>query len=1027
MNRAVIFVRALFCGFLLLAVSFPQATSSHAAELKPAATPVDSPVSPEEGIQLMEVDPTIRVELVASEPDVVDPVAIAFDESLRMWVVEMRDYPYPPKEGEAPKSRIKILEDRDHDGRYETVHIFADELLFATGVLPWQGGAIVTMAGEVVYMKDTDGDFKADVRERWFSGFTMENPQLRANHPTFGLDHRIYIANGLRGGQVQANAEKWGTEQPVVSISGMDFRFDPSTGEAEAISGVGQFGLTFNDFGNRYVCSNRNPCSHIVLEDHYLKRNPFFAAPSVFNDVSPAGPASAIYAISARPWTTSTLHAGQFTAACGLTIYRGTLLPERFYGSSFTCDPTGNLVHCDIHSPDGATFTSKPSAEGVEFIASRDEWFRAVNLTTGPDGALYLCDMHRAVIEHPDFMPDELKTRPDLLLGTDRGRIYRVVAADAPTAQMRDRLTPMESLTPEQLVASLGHANGWQRDTAARLLFERQATFDLDELVPLVVSQVSEGVTPAVRVQALWVLDGWQIADELLKGVVLSALDDVDPRVQEQGVKLAERWLADDEEMVSHVAALAESSDARLRFQVALSLGNVINLDVSYAALAVIAKRSDDPWTGYAVLSSSSAAPGKLLDLLEIADEISRGEFERHSEQFTAWIRQLGDVIGAKNDPEEVQAAVDQLASWALALDATQTSAAEEESVLRTIMQGYVGLANGQARKGRSIAANFEALSKSEATKDVLPLLSRQSVQLATAESIDDAVRLDALQFLRLFGFDVAGDALMELARQEANRTMQLAAIESLARYADPGIAPLLLGKLKSQPPNVRRAIIGTLLANSGRTKQMLDAVEAGEFSIRELDQGQSKQLSNSGDAEIRERAQKLIAASAPADRKKVIDDYQAALKLKADAVSGREIFSKNCTTCHRIGKLGVNVAPDIADSRVTTQEALLVNILDPNRAIDNNYFSYTVITNEGKILNGILAAETATSVTLKQAEGKTVTLLREEIDELHSDGISLMPVGLEKNINQQQMADLISFIKNWRYLEANIPVSAGQ
>jgi putative heme-binding domain-containing protein len=256
---------------------------------------------------------------------------------------------------------------------------------------------------------------------------------------------------------------------------------------------------------------------------------------------------------------------------------------------------------------------------------------------------------------------------------------------------------------------------------------------------------------------------------------------------------------------------------------------------------------------------------------------------------------------------------------------------------------------------------------------------------------------------------------------------MQLAAIEGLARYGAPEIAPLLWAKLKSQPPNMRRAIIGTLLANGQRTKFMLDAVETGEFSIRELDQGQSNQLANHSDAAIRERAQKLIAASAPADRKKVIDDYQSALKLKADAVQGREIFSKNCTTCHQIGKLGVNVAPDIADSRVTTQEALLVNILDPNRAIDNNYFSYTVITNDGKLLNGILSAETATSVTLRQAEGKTVTLLREEIDELHSDGISLMPVGLEKNITPQQMADLISFIKNWRYLEADIPVSAGQ
>ncbi len=1012
---------------LTFLVALYDGSPSSASELRPARPPVKSPVSPEEGILLMEVDPLVKVELVAHEPAVVDPVAIAFDESEKMWVVEMRDYPFGPKPGEAPKSRIKILEDLNHDGLYETVHIFAEELLFATGILPWKGGAIVTIAGEVVYMKDTDGDFRADVRELWFSGFTIENPQLRANHPTLGLDHHIYIANGLRGGQVQANAEKWGREQPVVPISGMDFRFDPEIGTAEAISGVGQFGLTFNDFGNRYVCSNRNPCSHIVLEDYYLKRNPFLAVPAVFNDVSLAGADSKVFPISSRPWTTSTLHAGQFTAACGLTIYRGTLLPEKFYGNSFTCDPTGNLVHCDLHEPSGGTFTSKPSQEGVEFLASRDEWFRPVNLTTGPDGALYVVDMHRAVIEHPDFMPDELKKRPDMLLGTDRGRIYRIVAAEAPSVAMRERSNPLSESSPEQWIAALGDPNAWRRETAARLLSDHDGKLKLETLIPLVKDLALEGATPVSRVHALWVLEGWKVDEEQFKAIVQATLNDPDPRVQEQSVKIAERWLADDNELASQVVELAKSTDPRLRFQTALSLGNVTSGNAIYAALAHIVQATDDPWTGYAVLSSVRGAPGNLLAALEVDPRDQDQAAQLSSEQFATWLRNLCDVTGAQNNPEEIKNSVTRLADWTKGLQQPGISDTGEQAVSRLAMMGFVGLARGLSRRGQPIAPYFDELAKDEATQSVLPSLSRSAISLAASEQVAEQVRLDSLQFLKLFGYDISGPTFFELARQDANRTMQLAAIEGLTQYGDAGIGPMLLEKIKSQPPNIRRAIIGTLLANTQRTVLLLDAIEANELSIREFDAGQSRQLAEHRDAGIRERAQKLIAAAAPADRKKVIDEYAAALKMKADALKGKEIFSKNCTNCHKIGNLGVNVAPDIADSRVATQEALLVNILDPNRAIDNNFFSYTVITKEGISLTGILSAETATSITLKQAEGKTVNLLRNEIDEMHSDGVSLMPIGLEKNITVQQMADLISFIKNWRYLEADIPVSAGE
>ena len=251
-RRLNVFCRLLSALLVIIFSGFMFAADGSAE----AAAPM-SPLSPAEALRQFVLHPQLSLELVAAEPDVVDPVAIRFDEDGRMWVVEMRDYPNGPAPGKPPTSQIRLLEDRDGDGRYETSHVFADKLLFETGIQPWRGGVIVTLAGRVEYMRDTDGDGRADIRQTWFTGFVEQNSQLRANHPTFALDNHLYVANGLRGGQVVATKKEWAGSAAPVSISGMDFRFNPVGGAYESVSGNGQFGLTFDDFGNRFGCSRR--------------------------------------------------------------------------------------------------------------------------------------------------------------------------------------------------------------------------------------------------------------------------------------------------------------------------------------------------------------------------------------------------------------------------------------------------------------------------------------------------------------------------------------------------------------------------------------------------------------------------------------------------------------------------------------------------------------------------------------------------------------------------------------------------
>jgi putative membrane-bound dehydrogenase-like protein len=924
----------------------------------------------------------------------------------------MSDYPNGPGPGEPPKSRIKLLEDRDADGRFETAHLFADKLLFATGLQPWRGGAIVTLAGEIAYFKDTDGDHKADVRETWFRGFVQENPQLRANHPRFAIDNHIYVANGLKGGTIVADREKWGREIPPVPISGKDFRFDPLTGDCEAVSGNGQFGLTFDDFGNRFVCSNRNPCRHVVLEDRYLKRNPFLAVRDVCQDVSPPAEKSRVFPVS-RAWTTSNLHAGQFTAACGVLIYRGDALPnEQYHGNSFVCEPTGNLVHRDILETDGPTFKSHYAQDGVEFLASPDEWFRPVDLANGPDGALYVVDMYRAVIEHPEWVPAELKNRPDLYHGSDRGRIYRIVAKGKPINATRRGSLKLGALPTVDVAKLIEHPNAWHRETAARLLFERQdksVAGDLERIVH------NRGISPAARVLALRLGEALKgVSDDLL----VSLATDADLRVRDQAVLLSEPRLR-------RSRTLSESllhDSSRVTLQMALSWGELdaTSRRDSGAWEKLAALLVEDPaneWYRRAALSSATDTGLDLLIAITQDPEYVRS-FPKMA-RFRRLIEDVYEIIGTSGEDSQVRFAVRSGILGTL-------SRRESDEVLGLAFSAWHGLGRGWGRRGESFRDLVKALENGEDQdwiKKALSVLSDDAIRLAETSGADLELRVEAVRFLQYAAFNTARAPLLKLVQSDPLQEIRLAAADALAARDETEVRDSLVAALPAQTPAVRRRLLQSLVQTTSRVEALLAEVESGRLTLTELEPATVQLLINHKTESLREQARKLLAAAIPADRKQVLEKYQPTLALKADPRLGRAVFEKNCVTCHKIGDLGINVAPDISDSRTKTPAQLLTDILNPNQAIDNNYVSYTVLTKDGKTETGIVSTETASSITLRQAEGKIVLILRQEIDELKSNGISLMPEGLEKNITVEQMADLISFIKNWRYLDGAVPV----
>jgi putative membrane-bound dehydrogenase-like protein len=993
------------------------------------------PFSPEESLAHFQLAPEFRIELAAAEPDVIDPVHIAFDTAGRMWVVEYSDYPNGPAEGQPGTSRIRTLTDADGDGRYTDPVVFAEKLLFATGLLPWRDGVIVTSAGSVSFLRDTTGDGRADETQEWFVGFKQENPQLRANHPTFAIDNHIYVASGIRGGEVgpgQDWAAAFGRDAAQlpapVSLSGRDFRFDPLTGDFEAVTGPGQFGLTFDDWGRRFVCDNRHPCKQIMFEEWHLRGNPQVAIAQTFHDVMPQGEESRLYPLS-RTFTTSNLHSNQFTAACGLCIYRGDALPPAAYGNAFVCDPTANLVHRAILVDTGSpALSSRVEDEGREFLATQDEWFRPVNIANGPDGALYVVDMYRAVIEHPQFMPEELKTRPDLLLGTDKGRIYRIVSKDRPfqvPPAANVGALPSPASTPAELARFLEHPRAWQREAAQRLLLE--SSLPVEEKAAAVRALFGRESLPG-QAHAAWLLSTWgQLAPEELRRLLLIGTTPADPGsrvsiaipdgdrfeptrpLRETAVRIAavQRQLDEDTQAVLSFALPFNAPRAPI-FEVLLA--HATQPALSGVETCLIGLPINNPW----ILDAARLAtrdPGAVLQsylrsrggIFSQPPPDDRVRFEADAAET---LFAFAEMTGRRTSALEV------VRELALAQSSLHESGPASAAVL-------LGLLAGTKAQRQPVAAALAAAAENPGAAAFVG--STFAWAQRAALDADARRRSDAIALLE-FAPRGQAEPLVELAQSGSDLPLRLKAIETLGRRSEPEIDALLIDGLAALSPELRTAKLAAVFQSKARLALLLDEIEAERFPPRLIDSNRAKQLTSHADAAIRERAVKLLKFETPAARQQVLADYQNCLSLESDPRRGEAIFKAQCITCHKIGSLGVNVAPDISDSRVKTREYLLTSILDPNQAIDNNYFSYTVVDIDGVVHTGILATETSTSITLKQPEGKELTIPREQIEQLRSNGVSLMPEGLERNITPQQMADLISFIKNWRYLDGSVP-----
>lgn len=1004
-NRVLAWQVVVLC-VLPVAVILTESTS--ADERPPLVR--SAPLDPLKAAETFVVKEGFSLQLTAAEPLVTDPVAGAFDEDGRLFVVEMNDYPYTDKSTDRPNvertadlpiGKVRLLEDTDDDGIFDRSSLFARDLSWPTGIAVYRGGVFVAATPDLWYLKDEDGDGQADVRKKIFSGFRKYNVQAVINNLIWGLDHRVYGAGGTNGGKIAYGIDD--AVQPI-TISRNDFCFAPEEPVPELLSGGARFGNAFDNWGNRFICNIRNPIQHVVMPQRAIIRNPALSTGSPLQDVAVAGDQIPVFRASPpEPWRVinaarlssqgdprmprSEKNAqGYMTSACGVTVYRGDAYPEEFRRQVFLAEVAGNLIHRQMMEASGVTFTSQRIDEQSEFLTSTDNWFRPVNFLHAPDGTLYVFDMYRETIEHPWSMPDDLKSLLDLESGRDRGRIYRLTPP-----RFRRRTTPhLSTATTAELVTLLQHPNAWHRETAHRLLFERQD----EAAIPLLRQVLSDLSSDLGRLHAMWTLEGMS---QLSNPDLIARMRDPSAGVRENAVLIAGTRVTSDSEkpaagnLPEELLQLATDESSRVRFQVALAIWQFNDTRGNKALLSIARKDAADPWIVNAVLSSSRTLAPQLLELL-----LGEPDFLIDPEHLPL-LRQLAIVTGVRKDTAE------------LAIVGMGFSRLQDDTRLATVIPALLlALDEGLRRAGTRLSVVWQ---DTVASKFLLhQIRAAEAVVSDSGRSVSD--RALALRMLACGDLATVRRVVTPLLTTQQPPEIQIAAVRTLAGFQDERTAGELLSVFPASTPTLQYEIVEAVASHPQRILALLEAIAEGKIAAAQITPIRRTLLLNHQDETIRRNAQKLLASDRETPRQQVIEEFRDATTLAGDPLRGKMLFVRECSTCHRVGDSGVEVGPSLITVRHRTAAELLTQILDPNREVGPNYMQFAVALKNGQVFAGMISEESPVSITLKQAQNKQEVILRESIEEIKATGLSLMPEGIEKKITPEEMADLIAFLR---------------
>ena len=1022
-------------------------------QLEPVAE-MQAPLSPEESRKHALVPEGFRVELAAAEPVIeAKPLAMAFDTEGRLFVAESGDYPNEivlPGDG-VGHDRIVRLDDTDGDGVCDARSVIADGLSIPTSLLHHRSGWIVAQAPSMLFLADDDGDGVCDNRHVLFSGWGTADTHSGPSNLTWGFDGWVYGMVGYSG----FNGEVGG--EPVRFGAGF-FRFLPDGSKLEFLRSTNNnsWGFGFSEEGLVFgSTANGNPSEHMPLANRVYERVRGWSATTLGGIAGSPMMELAKRRDGSDAPVRQVDHFGKFTAAAGHRLYTARAYPPEYWNrTAFVCEPTGHIVSTFELTPRGAGFSSRMA---WSLLASDDEWTAPIAAEVGPDGQVWVIDWYNYIVQHnptpAGFENGKGNAYETPLRDKSHGRVLRIVhdRGDHDGAEGRAAIAAtrdLASTTSGQLVAMLADDNLFWRLRAQRMLVERaagQLGRDRDVvagLVGLVKNRTVDriGLDPGA-IHALWTLANMGLLGETdiaVLDAVRGALKHPSAGVRMNAVKVLPR----DEATVAAIdrAGLLDDSSAIVRLAVLEALSECPPLELA-AELVVRALQDSrtlsDPILADAATSAAAVqaagvlpallhrepakaaalTPAALVPALLVADAVPP------SPQLLALVGRVAEHVAREGDAEAVGRTLVTLAK----ADAATAAATLE------------GLARGWP-KGK--AASFDQATEEAivALVDRLPASSQGQlvtlVQHTGSRALDahvgkisealfadldraeaeDSKRIEAaerLVALRPADADLVGDLL---ARVGGRSSPQLSSglVAAIGRSTAPEAAGLILDKLATLTPAVRDAALRAVLANREWAAELVDRLEQGSVAVTDVPLLERGKLTEHPDRAVRDRARRILAKGGglpSSDRQKVIDDVLPVVLAGGDVPRGKALFKEQCGKCHTHSGEGGKVGPELTGMAVHPPQELLIHILDPNRSVEGNYRSWTVTTDDGRVVTGLLAAESRTAVELVDAEGKRHPIQRDEIDEFQPSPNSLMPVGFEKQIQPQGFADLLAFL----------------
>lgn len=958
-----------------------------------------------------------HLELYAAEGELGGkPISMNWDEHGRLWVCETVDYPNELQSENKGRDRIRICEDTDRDGRADRFTVFAENLSIPTAICPWKGGVIVQNGTETLYLKDTDGDSKADLREVLISNWELGDTHGGVSNLRFGLDNWIWGMQGYNNSSVVIDGEKQLPFRMGFFRFQLDDAMPPKVKKIEFMRstnnntwglGISEEGLIFGS------TANHNPSTFLPIPNRYYEqvkgwssdRLESIADTHLFDPIT-----DKIRQVD---------HHGGYTAGAGHALYTARSYPKQWWNrTAFVAGPTGHLVGTFVLTPDGAGYTS---TSPTNLVASDDEWAAPIMAEVGPDGNVWVLDWYNYIVQH-NPTPQGFETGKGRAYESDLrdkkyGRVYRVVYGDGSSnaPQLEFRRDDVSSL-----VAGLTSPSMTVRLAAQRLLVEEQATAAVPHLIELTKSlAVDEIGLNVAAIHALQTLKGLGVLENGGDGfnAAVAALKHPSAGVRRNAVQVLPPTDAARDAIIA--SGVLTDVDAQVALATLLALADMPAGDVGYKIGSTINGRiGNDRWLADAATSAAASHSVSFLKSLGgETDGFLNAQMQpivrtvaEHFARSRPSSKDVDEVLGGLIGGEPVLIAdvlAGLTAGWpkdhAVELsNATDTQLSKLFDSVPTEVQASLV----------QLASSLGSATLKAKTAEIVASLWRSSedVELSTSQRL-----LAVRNLVRLSPDDE--ETLVELLKQTggtASPDFAVGVFSAIERMDAAMISQPILELIPLATPRVREAAIQALLARPQSTGALLDSIAAGDVSPSDLSLVQRQLLAAHPNRPMRRRAVALMkkaGGSVNADRQRVLKSKLALTAKTGSVADGKVVFEKNCAACHQYKGLGKKVGPVLDGMAVHPKAELLTHILDPNRNVEGNYRLYTVVSADGLVLNGMLANETRTAVQIVDSKGESKSILRDDIEQIIPSRKSVMPEGFESNISDDGLVDLLEFL----------------